>query len=95
VAVRRDSFAPILKLVEDGLLAHNDVDDLDLTELQAAFTDLHTAMAPHGKDPNSDEMRRNETKTETRRPSSTRARSPQHNSLSLDPLLELGGARRV
>jgi hypothetical protein len=54
VTVRRDSLAAILKLVEDGLLTHNDADDLDLTELQAALTELHTAMATHNNDPNGD-----------------------------------------
>ena len=51
--VRRDSLAAILKLVEDGLLTHNDA-DLDLTKLQAALTELHTAMATHSNDPNGD-----------------------------------------
>jgi integrase len=54
VTVRRDSLAAILKVVEDGLLTHDDTDDVDLTELQAALTDLHTAMARHGNDPNGD-----------------------------------------
>lgn len=54
VTVRRDSLATILKLVEDGLLTHTDADDLDLTELQAALAELHTAMASHGIDPNGD-----------------------------------------
>lgn len=54
VTVRRDSLAAILKLVEDGLLTHDDADDLDLTELQAALTELHTAMAADCDDPNGD-----------------------------------------
>jgi hypothetical protein len=54
VTVRRDSVAAILKLVEDGRLRHHDVDDLELTELQAALTDLQTAMATHGNNSNGD-----------------------------------------
>jgi hypothetical protein len=52
VTVRRNSLTAILKLAEDGLLKYDHVDDLDLTELQAALMDLHTAMANHGNDPN-------------------------------------------
>jgi hypothetical protein len=36
VTVRRHSLATILQLVEDGLLKHEVVNDLDLAELQAA-----------------------------------------------------------
>lgn len=46
----RDSIATILPLVEDGLFKHDD--EPDLTELQAALADLHTAMATHHNDAN-------------------------------------------
>jgi integrase len=52
VTVRRQSLATILQLVEDGLLTHEDVDDLDLPELQDALADLHAAMATPDKDTN-------------------------------------------
>jgi hypothetical protein len=49
VTVRRHSLATILHLVEDGLLKHEDVNDLDLAELEAALADLYTPhpLAPH------------------------------------------------
>jgi integrase len=52
VTVRRHSLATILQLVEDGLLTHEHVDDLDLAELQDALADLHTAMATPDNDTN-------------------------------------------
>ena len=52
--VRRESLATILPLVEDGLLKHDNADDIDLTELEAALADLHTAMSRHHNETNGD-----------------------------------------
>ncbi len=76
MTVRRDSLAAILKLVEEGLLTHDDADDLDLTELQAALTELHTAMASLD---NATNGTRNETKTETRGPPGPLSDHERHN----------------
>jgi len=54
VTLRRASLATILPLVEDGLLKHSDADDIDLTELEAALDDLHTAMSQHDDETNGD-----------------------------------------
>jgi hypothetical protein len=48
VTVRRESLAAILPLVERGLLNRDD-SELDVAELEAALTDLRTAIAgPEG-----------------------------------------------
>lgn len=44
-SVRRVSLATILSLVEDELLNHDGVDEVDLASLQSALADLHTAMS--------------------------------------------------
>jgi len=54
VTVRRESLATILPLVEDGLRKHGDMDDIDLTELEAALADLHMAMSRHPDETNGD-----------------------------------------
>jgi integrase len=54
VTVRRESLAAILPLVEDGLLKHDNADDIDLTELETALADLHAAMSWHHNETNGD-----------------------------------------
>lgn len=45
VTVRRESLAAILPLVEDGLLTHDDRDEIDVAGLTAALADLRTALS--------------------------------------------------
>jgi site-specific recombinase XerD len=47
VTVRRDSLAAILPLVEDQLLT----DDIDMTKLESALADLHTALSVPDTEP--------------------------------------------
>jgi hypothetical protein len=54
VTVRRDSLAAILPLVEDQLLTDGGNDDIDMTELESALADLHTALSVPDTEPRGD-----------------------------------------